>query len=126
MYDWTINIQSRKVTDVIYFDFKKAFDSVSNFKLLNKLQAYGIVGNRLVWISDFLSNRSQKVKVNDIISTSIEVASGVPQSSVLGPTLFFIFINDVCDIFNNLRVTCKLYADDIKLYSYYDTEASPN
>jgi len=126
MYDWTINLQSRKVTDVIYFDFKKAFDSVSHLKLLNKLQAYGIVGNLLAWISDFLSNRSQQVKINDILSHPIEVTSGVPQGSVLGPTLFLLFINDVCDIFNNLPVTCKLHADDIKLYSCYDTKASPD
>jgi len=53
----TINLQSRKVTNVLYFNFKKAFDSVSHLKLLNKLQAYGIVGNLLAWISDFLSSR---------------------------------------------------------------------
>ena len=126
LYDWTINLQSREVTDVIYFDFKKAFDSVSHLKLLSKLQAYGITGNLLAWINNFLSNRTQKVKINNTLSHIVEVSSGVPQGSVLGPTLFLIFINDVCDIFNNLTVSCKLYADDIKLYSCYDTKASIN
>ena len=50
--------------------------------------------------------------------------SGVPQGSVLGPTLFLLFINDICDIFDGLRVKCKLYADDIKLYSCYDVNSS--
>lgn len=49
----------------------------------------------------------------------IPVISGVPQGSVLGPTLFLLFINDVTDIFDGLSVTCKLYADDIKLYTSY-------
>ena len=73
-----------------------------------------------------MSNRTQKVKINNTLSHIVEVSSGVPQGSVLGPTLFLIFINDVCDISNNLTVSCKLYADDIKLYSCYDTKASIN
>ena len=47
--------------------------------------------------------------------------SGVPQGSVVGPILFIIFINDVCDVIvGNTRPTCKLYADDIKLYASVD------
>ena len=53
------------------------------------------------------------------IFLSTPVISGVPQGSVLGPTLFLLFINDVTDIFDGLSVTCKLYADDIKLYTSY-------
>jgi hypothetical protein len=54
-------------------------------------------------------------------SKSIPVISGVPQGSVLGPTIFLLYINDIGAIFQNLSVTCKLYADDIKLYSCYTT-----
>ena len=61
-----------------------------------------------------------------MLSHSVVVTSGVPQGSVLGPTLFLLFINDICDIFNDLTVSCKLFADDVKLYSCYDTKASPN
>jgi len=70
-------------SDVVYFDFKKAFDSVSHSKLLIKLKAYGFTGNLLAWITDFLSNRSQCAKLGNSFSQLMSVLSGVPQGSVL-------------------------------------------
>ena len=116
--DWSTAMQLHQGTDIIYFDFKKAFDSVSHQKLLTKLQAYGISDNLFLWIRKFLSNRTQAVKMNGQLSSNGDVTSGVPQGSVLGPTLFLIYINDVVDTF-----TDKLFADDIKLYS---TSSSPH
>ena len=52
--------------------------------------------------------------------------SGVPQGSVLGPALFLLFINDICDIFDEVNVKCKLYADDSKLYSCYNVNVPQN
>ena len=57
-------MQAKTVTDIIYFDFKKAFDSVSHNKLLTKLRAYGISGDLFDWIEAFLSNRKQAVTYN--------------------------------------------------------------
>jgi len=54
------------------------------------------------------------------LSGFLNVISGVPQGSVLGPTLFLLFINDVCDVFGDLKDVCKLYADNVKLYTTYD------
>ena len=122
VYDWSLNLQNHAGTDIIYFDFRKAFDSVSHPKLLTKLQAYGISGLLLAWIKDFLQYRSQSVVLANHQSNLIPVISGVPQGSVLGPTLFLLYINDVSLIFQNLSVTCKLYADDIKLYSCYTVD----
>ena len=85
-----------------------------------KLKAYGLTGNLLAWITGFLSNRSQCVRLGNSLSQPISVLSGVPQGSVIGPTLFLLFVNDVIDIFDNLAVSFKLYADDIKLYSCYN------
>jgi len=124
LQDWTVNLQLRKCTDVVYFDFKKAFDSVSHPKLLIKLKAYGLTGNLLRWITNFLLDRRQCVKLGDKVSEPVPVLSGVPQGSVLGPSLFLLFINDVSNIFDDLAVSFTLYADDIKLCSCYNVTSS--
>ena len=118
--DSSLNMQSKLFTDVLYFDFKTAFDSVSHDKLLVKVATYGISGDLYQWILTFLHDRKQTVRVDNILSSFINVTSGVPQGSVIGPTLFLLFINDVCDIFGDLNVMCKLYADDLKLYTTYN------
>mgnify|MGYP003476588357 FL=1 len=117
MYDWSTALQDRKHTDIVYFDFQKAFDSVSHSKLTLKLQAYGINGNLKAWIVDFLSNRTQYVRVHEALSNPSNVTSGVPQGSVLGPTLFLIYINDVVENITCKTISIKLFADDIKFYS---------
>ncbi|XP_047132453.2 uncharacterized protein LOC124811182 [Hydra vulgaris] len=110
-----------KVASVIPIHKKgPAVDPVSHSKLLMKLPAYGIVGNLLNWLTNFLHMRSQVVNLNNITSHAISVKSGVPQGSVLGPTLFLLFINDVSHINKQLDIKLKLFADDIKLYSVYD------
>ena len=66
------------------------------------------------WISDFLNNRSQTVKVNNALSDPAPVVSGIPQGSILGPLLFIIFINDLPDCVQSI---CKIFADDTKVYN---------
>ena len=88
-------------------------------KLLYKLKSYGINGLLLSWVESFLSNRVQKVRVGNCLSDVISVTSGVPQGSVLGPILFIIYINNICDLSERYQklVTFKLFADDVKVYS---------
>ena len=71
------------------------------------------------WIAAFLDHRSQQVLINNFPSNIILITSGVPQGSVLGPTLFLLHTNDLTDAFKNLNCVVKLYADEAKLYSSY-------
>ena len=107
----------------IDIDFQRAFDSVSHPKLLHKLQNYGIDGNLLFWISSFLTGRRQSVKIGSSFSKFSPVSSGVPQGSVLGPILFNLFVNDITDNLDN-TTTSKMFADDIKIYSEFDTNTT--
>ena len=92
---------------------RKAFDTVPHVRLLKKLEAYGVAGKLLNWIRDFLSNRKQRVRVGDCMSTEKYVTSGIPQGSILGSVLCTIFINDLPDEVNSF---CKIFADDTKIY----------
>ncbi len=78
--------------DVIYTDFKKAFDSVSHPKLLHKLGAYGIQNRRYQWISGFFYGIGHRWS-----SQTVKVPSEVPQGSVLGHVLFLMYVNDIVD-----------------------------
>ena len=101
--------------DACYLDFRKAFDTVPHARLINKLKSYNINGPVLNWITSFLSDRVQFVKINNSMSKYLDVTSGVPQGSVLGPTLFIYFINDLPNIIKHSKV--KVFADDTKIYN---------
>jgi hypothetical protein len=94
-------------------DFSKAFDKVGHNRLLLKLNEYGITGKLNNWIKAFLSGRTQQVVLEGELSYTADVLSGVPQGSVLGPCLLFIFINDLAD---TLKSTIRLFADDTIAY----------
>jgi hypothetical protein len=125
IHDWSIALNDGNSVDVIYIDFKRAFDSIVHSKLLYKLQCYGICGKLLSWIAAFLNGRSQSVVVENINSTYINVLSGVPQGSVLGPILFILFINDIDSVCQSCT-KLKLFADDLKLYSVVKLNLSSN
>ena len=95
--------------DIIYLDFKKAFDKVPHQRLLLKLKAHGIGNGMINWIEKWLIGRRQRVVVDGEVSNWKAVLSGVPQGSVLGPILFLIYINDLDD-----DITSKVlkFADD--------------
>ena len=111
--DWTSGLALGEIIEVIYTDFSKAFDSVPHMCLLGKLEKYGIQGNILGWIKSFLSCRRQGVGVKGSVSNWDSVTSGIPQSSVLVPVLFVIFINDMPSMTSCI---CKLFADDAKTH----------
>ena len=98
--------------DILYFDFKKAFDLIPHNIIIYKLKCLGIYGNSLDAIKDPLTGRSLRVSVEGKLSSIKYVLSGIPQGSVLKPLLFIISINDLPDYVKN-RVT--IFSDDIKL-----------
>ena len=118
--EWSKAIDDRHSVDVLYLDFRKAFDTVPHQRLLKKLNAYGISGHILNWIEHFLKERKQRVSISGHLSDWADVLSGIPQGSVLGPTLFLIFINDLPDRVNSL---VKIFADDTKMYSIINDQS---
>ena len=94
-------------------DFSKAFDKVSHSLLTHKLQHYGITGKTNNWIKISICERTQRVLIEGEASDSIDVEYGVPQGSVLGPSLFLLFINDMPE---NIKSTVRLFVDDTIAY----------
>ena len=97
----------------VFIDFSKAFDTVNRNILLRKLSNYGINGLPLRLLSSYLSDRTQAVRIGNILSPFKEINLGLPQGSVLAPLLFVIYINDLPLLSDLFSVT--LYADDSTL-----------
>lgn len=95
----------------VFLDLAKAFDTVSTPILLEKLHKMGIRGTVLAWFQSYLSHRQQYLKVGTHRSSPRTVSFGVPQGSILGPTLFLMYINDISSI-HLPKADLFSYADD--------------
>lgn len=103
----------------VFLDLAKAFDTVSVPILLRKLEGFGIRGTALDWFTSYLTERNQCIRIGHLVSEVQPVSFGVPQGSILGPTLFILYMNDICSVpVKNADIIC--YADDTALI-FHDT-----
>lgn len=94
----------------------KAFDTVNHKILLSKMYDIGIRGTAYDWFTNYFTNRHQFVYTNNKSSSCKKITCGVPQGSILAPTLFLIYINSICSL--KLKGTLRLFADDTTLFYY--------
>ena len=114
--EWLSALEYGQEVCAVFFDYRKAFDSVPHLPLLKKLENLGFNDHILHWVSGYLASRSQSVVVNGKSSLPAPVISGVPQGSVLGPLLFLIYINDLTEINLTDGAKITLYAEDVLLF----------
>ncbi len=98
-------VDDGETVDMVFLDFAKAFYSVNHRMLCVKRRVYGINSTVVDWVQAFLSNRHFRVRVNIQMSDSRSAGSGIPQGSVLRPTLFLLFVNDLPDVLEGRMLT---------------------
>ena len=120
-------VDTGRVVCLIMLDLSAAFDTVIHDLLLNRLKyRFGVSGTVLSWLRSYLSNRKQKVVVNEMFSSDEFIKYGVPQGSILGPFLFTLFITPLGDICRKYDINFHGYADDQQLYCSFDPKDKLN
>ena len=107
--------KTKKTTTAVFFDFEKAFDTISRNTIVSNLKEMGVDGNILKFIHNYLKGRSIKVKIGNSLSDKHMTTAGVPQGGVLSATLFLVAINTILDSLH-CDVRGSLYADDLVIY----------
>lgn len=118
IFNWKNALNNKKLIGVVFLDFKRAFETIDRELLLLKLQKYGMGKSILDWFGDYLRDRQQVIKYSGRFSSAKETVYGVPQGTVLGPTLFILYINDIVNVVRDCGI--QLFADDTIIYCIGD------
>ena len=103
----------------IFLDLSKAFNSIDRKILLAEFEYYGIKGVVLGLLRNYLTDRKQYVEIGDVKSNMLNISTGVPHGSILGPLLFIRYINDFAE--SSKMFSFIMYADDTTLSSTLDS-----
>ena len=110
------SFQEKRKLQAVFFDLSEAFDRVWKKGVQYKLLRAGVSGQMYRWIGSFLYRRMARVKLDGSLSREIRLSEGVPQGSVLSPTLFLLYVNDIVNTLPP-RVTNFLHADDLTAWT---------
>ena len=113
------NMDVKKVSLVVLLDVSKAFGSINRGLLLSKLRKIGVSNSAHKWFKNYLSDRSQVVKIEDTTSKALPLEFGVPQGSILGPLLFTVYVNDLPLVPRYCQ--SAIYVDDDKIFPCFPT-----
>ena len=110
---WQMALEKGEEIHAVFLDLSKAYDRVSIPRLLYKLSSLGFTDSTMQWLTSFLTNREQRVRVDGCLSLPQAPKSGIPQGTVLGPSLFLVYINDLP---RSIPSECSIFADDTSMF----------
>ena len=123
--DIFLNMNRKHVTLLVLLDLSAAFDTVDHSILLHRLEtSFGVKDSALKWITSYLSNRSQRVSIDETLSESYRLPSGVPQGSCLGPLLFTVYASKLFKVIKYYLPDAHAYADETQLYLAFKPDSS--
>ena len=115
LFSWFQQLENKREALAVFFDLKKAFDSVPHLPLINRLEETGLHPFILAWVGNYLLHRRKQVTIGNVTSSSCSVISGVPQGSVLGRLLFLVYVDSITKVTLSRESQLVLFADDMSL-----------